>query len=611
MELAAGVSGAVLLSDRAYELFPIEPFFRFQDLEVLRAVVTEVVRPGLAELPLAEARWTAEAAAAGAVEIVDAAEDRAVRRAEDILKYGAFLPVIDQMMFAPTMQFRDAYQATEEETDSLRDEVWRFPTDLPRGRRVWAKLRDRLGPERAAAVLRAILASGRPLEAASSSAAGDDLAGFRDTWLGAYPAVNLRLEGLESAPQSDGTWRIVVRLRRDGDVGAREFVTVRVELEDGTSRDVVWDSADPRGELVLEAPAPAEDVEIDPAARVVQDAALAENHPRADDVSSLPWRLPVLEKLRLSIDLTEIENTEVDIDFVMRRRYDLRHAFRTRFTRDVRGLGGSLHYIHGFGPPRDMNRPSWAAVGYLEAFRHDAAFAGSGESATTMDLGVLVNHDERWYDVNPADGWQALLALSGSFPLDDSGAWTVRTAGRAFWLWTPAIGHTLAFYGGFGLTFGEPLEAQLEALGDRMLLAAFEPDEALGRAKLYAVAEYRHVFTWDIDLNLFHLAWLRGIQGVLFGGAGTSSRRESLAGLFEADRVFFEAGYGLRLFLDYAGVQTGLVALDVAVPFVVEDGSPVLAEEVQPDRADPSTWRRRPALAGVPFGMHLSFTQTF
>ncbi|MBN1773130.1 MAG: hypothetical protein JXB32_17825, partial [Deltaproteobacteria bacterium] len=67
LELTLGVSGLVLVSDRAYKLFPIEPFFRFQDADVQRAVVAELGRRALAGLPPAEARWTAEAVAVGAV----------------------------------------------------------------------------------------------------------------------------------------------------------------------------------------------------------------------------------------------------------------------------------------------------------------------------------------------------------------------------------------------------------------------------------------------------------------------------------------------------------------------------------------------------------------
>jgi hypothetical protein len=611
LELAAGISGAVLVSDRAYELFPIEPFFQFQDADVLRAVVAELVRGALAALPLAEARWTAETLAAGAVERLAERAGEGGRRAEDWLKYGAFLPVIDQMIYAPLMEFRDAYYAAIEESDSLHDEIWRFPTELPRGRRIWAKLRDRLGAAAACAAMRELVASGGPLEAAAARATGDDLAGFRDLWLGRYPSINLRLVDFVSVPEAEGRWRIRVRLHRDGDVGAREFVTVRVKLEDGTTSDRTWDAATPDGEVTFVASSPAAAVDVDPDGRVVQDATLTDNHPRADDVSSLPWRLPVLERFRLSLDLGELANSEVDIDFGLRRRYDLHQFFRLRFTRDLRGIGGSFTYTHGFGPPRDMNRPSWTASGYMEVFHYDDAFGGGGSSATTMEFGAYVNHDDRWFDLNPADGWQALLGVGGSFPLDDTGPWTIRSGGRAFYLWSPAIGHTLAVFGGFGLTFGEPVRAQLEALGDRLLLEAFAPDEALGRAKLYAVAEYRHVYSWDLDLNLFHLAWLRGLQGVLFVGAGTSSRRDSLAGLFDVDRLYFEAGYGLRAFLDYLGAQTGIIALDFGVPFAIVDGDFGVPKMIMPDPGDSRSWRRRPSLFGLPVSVRLSFSQSF
>jgi len=422
--------------------------------------------------------------------------------------------------------------------------------------------------------------------------------------------VNLSLVGFDSEPLPDGTYRTTVRLRRDGDPAAREFVTVRVETADGSTRDVVWDAAVPLGTVVVTTASPAEDVEIDPNERIVEDAELAGGHPRADNESDLPWRLPVLDRIRLSLDLDEPESSEGALDVVMRRRYDLRQAIRGRFSRDARGIGGSLAYSYGFGPPRDMNRPSWIASGYVEAMRWDSGFGVGHRAATTLEVGAFVNHDDRWYDINPADGWQAMLALAGSFGLD-ADTWAVRAGGRAFYLWTPATGHTLAFFGGFGFTFGKPLEAQLEGLSDRYILRSMTPDEGLGRSKLYAVIEYRHVFTWDLDWNIVNVAWLRGLQGVLFGGFGTTSRPDDYSGMFDRERIYLEAGYGLRLFLDWAGVQTGVIALDLAVPFGFVNGEFGVPTYAASDPDDRTSYARRPALFGLPIGAHLSFTQSF
>jgi len=187
----------------------------------------------------------------------------------------------------------------------------------------------------------------------------------------------------------------------------------------------------------------------------------------------------------------------------------------------------------------------------------------------------------------------------------------VRAGGRGFYLWTPGAGHTLAFWGGFGLTFGEPVGAQLEQLGNRLFLRSLSAGEALGRAKLYAGVEWRHVFTMDLDWNVAHLAWVRGFQGVLFGAFGTTSRADDFERMFSQGRVFLEAGYGLRVFFDWVGVQTSILCLDAAVPFGFEDGEFGLSRYAWGDPDDPSTRVRRPAIAGVPIGAHLSFTQMF
>jgi hypothetical protein len=75
--------------------------------------------------------------------------------------------------------------------------------------------------------------------------------------------------------------------------------------------------------------------------------------------------------------------------------------------------------------------------------------------------------------------------------------------------------------------------------------------------------------------------------------------------------LYFEAGYGLRAFLDYAGAQTGIIAFDLGVPFVIHDGTFGIPKIVMPDPGDSSSWRLRPSLFGLPVAVRLSFSQAF
>jgi hypothetical protein len=81
--------------------------------------------------------------------------------------------------------------------------------------------------------------------------------------------------------------------------------------------------------------------------------------------------------------------------------------------------------------------------------------------------------------------------------------------------------------------------------------------------------------------------------------------------LFGLERMYLEVGYGLRAFVDYAGVQTGVVALDVAVPLGFVDGRFGFLDRIRPDPEDETTWRPRSSVFGVPFRVHLTFTQTY
>ncbi len=83
----------------------------------------------------------------------------------------------------------------------------------------------------------------------------------------------------------------------------------------------------------------------------------------------------------------------------------------------------------------------------------------------------------------------------------------------------------------------------------------------------FVVGELRFTprFLSDLNLNAVHVAWLREVQLALFGGAGVvlSPRGDS-----DDVAAGAEVGGGVRFHFDWAGVQPGILVVDLAIPLI-------------------------------------------
>ena len=89
------------------------------------------------------------------------------------------------------------------------------------------------------------------------------------------------------------------------------------------------------------------------------------------------------------------------------------------------------------------------------------------------------------------------------------------------------------------------------------------PASLFGRAYGLARVEYRHVFVHDLNWNLGHYNFVRGIGGVLFADALTLSPCDSYD-VSNSRGVHASVGYGLRFFYDSFGTLPQLMRVDVA-----------------------------------------------
>jgi hypothetical protein len=592
-ELTGTAPGVVLVSDRLFQVFPLDEVRAFHHRALRRALFRRLVEAaGPADRP-AEREWADDLRAVAILD-ADAARGRGQGPApQELLRAFAFHPAVDQLLYAPQIAFEDAYFATLVERDPYRDDPARALRGWPRGRRLLERLRDAVDDEDVPALVGALTDGATPVRATLARFAPDlALGDLLDP-----PRVNYVLGERRSEP-IEGGFRHVVEVRRDGDTRA-EPVEVVVVDGDGERCVAVWDGPGPRGEASCQTGARWADVTLDPRRRRPQSPELADGHPRADDTTSLPFRPPILNGFVLNVFVTEGDFTGL-LDFAVRRRFDLEHTLGVRLQRTRAFTGGRLRYAQGVGPKVHTNRrlaSIQVGVG-LDRLRGDFGDEGRGGWRTQLSVGAALNTVA--FTLDPREGFWLAGSLSGGLTVRDPDqgdpeaeriGLTLRGQFRggtaiSFGLW-----NTLALIVGGGLTAGEALPSEVQGLGGAARLRGFESDEILGRGVLYAIAEHRYTLLRDLSLSVAHLVWLREVQVALFASTGVAF--DTSGGTVGAA----DAGVGLRFHFEYGGVQPGVLSLDLGVPLTRQDDRIVVDGEV--------LGRRNPV------GFYLAFDQFF
>jgi hemolysin activation/secretion protein len=156
-----------------------------------------------------------------------------------------------------------------------------------------------------------------------------------------------------------------------------------------------------------------------------------------------------------------------------------------------------------------------------------------------------------------------------------------------------ADGHQLAIDLGGAITFGDlKIARQMLSAGGAGGLRGYDVESLLGRWRGVARAEWRHLFSHELNFNLLHTLYLRGIAGAVFVEAGVVSPCES----YRPDDKSFGAdvGYTIRIFADWFGVSQTTLNLDLAVPLVTHADRTCFGQPIGANK--------------IPFGFFFSFS---
>ncbi len=562
-ELASSAPGALLVSDHALQIFPLDVVREFHLRAIRRAIFQLLAQSISARVEAPTDRgWVDDLRSIVLLDLDEARRSSTAQRPDQLLSLFAFHPAVDQLLYAPQIAFEETYFGAIDEPDRFRDDPVRARYPLTRGRRLLECVRDVLDDEAMQRML-ARIANGRRSIRSALARAGIDVETMLPLWLRyATLDVNYRLGEIRTEITASG-FRHTIEVLREGDERPEP---VEVEVEDSAGNHVsgYWDGVGVRGEVVIDTPGDRGSVTIDPRHRLPQSAAVSDGHPRQDDATNAPWRPPIFTAFALDVLVSEANVTGV-IDLALRQRYDLEHTVALRLARTAARTGGRVVYLQGLGPKAHNNRRIGTVGGGIGFNYVQPGFGGVANlGGYAIDAQLVGSVDTRRFIYDPRDAFilSAALQITGTIREDSTFAITGRGAFHAAGIFPIGLLNTFVLAGGGGFTIGPALDADRQSIGGRYALRGFTNGELLGNGALYAVFEHRFTAVTDLGINVLWGVIAREIQLAWWVGGGvvfdTSDHRDAHGA--------FEAGGGLRFHYDYGGIQPGVLAIDVGVP---------------------------------------------
>ena len=581
--LARAGPGLVLVSDRAFRLPPFERVFRFHRFPVIREVMTAWAWQQVRRGPYRHV--TADAVGAFLRDRFVRAETGYAEDLFDVLGFWSFIPAVDSLLYAPQTAFIGAYFQLVNESDPLRTNLVDPPSAWPRGRILYEKLLDRVGPRQTAAAMRRLAVGGRWTAVLADALGTEAAEPFMAMWLGPYPRHQYALKSWRSQPVTGpacapaaACHEARVAVERTGDP-ALEPLQLRLTDDDGQRR-FVWTKTSSAALRTITATlsAPLDLVELDPRGRMSETPSLSVPSPKLDNRSRARWRL-LLNNFNFAGSPTGgTVNTSLDLGLSKVRDVHWRYGLTAGFSPQAFSVSGRVR--RRFGPTVTPDRLArWIGVG-LSGQRLRADFAGEADDSFALNASLFYGYDDRKTAWAPeaGSGFRAALTYNHLFgrlsTLDPDGAGVTRDAIaltiRGVESWRVEGRHQFSLRGSVGAyVAGRPQSQLLYVLGGRQAVRGYIIDAEVGRFRAIGSGEWVHTLLSDANENVVELNWATKLDGALFAdvAAVTDTLDGDLGRQLRAD-----IGYGFRIYLDYFGIRPGVMAIDVAFPLLDDQG---------------------------------------
>jgi hypothetical protein len=237
---------------------------------------------------------------------------------------------------------------------------------------------------------------------------------------------------------------------------------------------------------------------------------------------------------------------------------------------DTTQVGLTSSYTRGFGRKVTQARLTSALTWSLGLSRINPSF-GNNKPGTAVSASMGFGYEDRLFVWEPLKGLSVGASLGAvAIAFDDGAARGHGTASAAVeYLLPVADGHGFGFAAAAATVIGRPQDlsfARQMVSPGAVGLRGYDVQWLLGNWYAWGRAEYRHIFVHDLDVNLLHSLYVRGIGGGLFAEAGVAAPCGSYA--LDKTSPVVDVGYSLRLFGDWFGVSQTTVNIDIAVPLI-------------------------------------------
>lgn len=523
--------------------------------------------------------------------------------AQDILSNFAFVPAVDNFLYTGQAEFTNAYFRGIEDIFLLRNHPLWFTHHLPTGRRIHEKLRNLMSRDQLVNFYQKMLENrARKPQNAAEQSYGYSLDWFFDQWLGPYPHVDYSVQSVQSNKHGQN-WQHQITIQRTSHVPLIEPVQVLAREQGGEPHYLLWNGQlnhqakhlleeQPTGRYTWELITKNRlaSVHIDPRNRLLETP--LPPHTNVDPLFNNRYPTSfrfVYTGFGLNIAASEFFTAQTlparfnaitgFVAFEASKRRDLRYTGHISLSRGrespiaIAG-GGNLWFGDKINGRRRRARIRLSgSIGYLNTTGLDP------RGGVRLTQSVALIDDTQAFAFWPQRGHQLALSLSSNqvirtststnkvqdhrYHLTISGGWSH--------LWPLAHQHILA--SNLSASAMIPIASQPEyrsllRVGGIGGLDAYGGNELFTRLYLLAQMEYRHVYWRNADINLFHLAWLRSIGGVVSTGVATMTHCDDYQGIFARNSFYGQIGYGLTAYLRLLGVTPQYFRLAFAVPLV-------------------------------------------
>jgi len=548
-DLSTPGTNMLYINNRLFKVFPTLKRFHEASLAYgLYRLLWREKRP-------AEAWWVIECLAKQDAEAF--MEDRHGKtfNLEEWLRPIAFIPLIDQILYSPTLPLRQVY-FRESVTPIVSEDVRFFNNPPSESPNVFSKLRNLLGDEMMDRVISAYLKqkneSATSFRAVLSKTTGQDWDWLIDQWLSARLKLDFEIVDIETE-EIDGMHETAIQIKKNGE--GIEPLQINVYGDDGTKTPLVWDGVGETHRFHLKTRSPVKTIELDP-------HKLSNDPNRMNNRAPHQWKV-LLDQFSLNYDF-QTQFLSYSAGLLFQRLYDSKNWFRLSFSHsdssDFMHLGYShimddshiittgLTYEEIEADPdlgRLEEKAGFASLGYKYVFSDAPLLTESVQRLTTTfpSLSVGLTYNQQF----TSDVYDNSLLLKIDLRRIVAFSNYREIGGRVF----------------IGQSVGKLFENSRFYLGGSNGMRGYTPLVFEGENMSLFSVEYRFPIFYETDINFLSLMHTHTWQGVIFTDSGMVDDSHNV---LKVHQFKSDVGVGLRFFVDLFGVYPSILRADVAVP---------------------------------------------